>query len=186
MSEAMNAMTLRLARFAITASALLFVAGKPSFRRRCEMNYDVSTIRALDALFRTRKRHKSMNKLLLAAPLSLAVLLAACGEPAPIVANGPADPTQADVANAPPVKLPPALLDSKTYRCQPGNALFYVDWFNDNTSANLKTKKDAAPIAVTAPAAGQPFVGGGYTITGAPAGASVTIDGPSGKLTCTG
>lgn len=126
-----------------------------------------------------------MNKLLLAAPLGLAVLLAACGEPTTIVANGPADPTKDQLDSAPPVKLPPALLDSKTYRCQPGNALFYVDWFNDNTSANLKVaKKDATPIPVTAPAAGQPFVGGGYTITGKPAATSVTIEGPSGKLTC--
>jgi len=124
-----------------------------------------------------------MNKLLLAAPLALATLLAACGQPETVVANGPADPTKDEIAKAPPVKLPPALLDSKTYRCQPGNAVFYVDWFNDNT-ASLKTKKDGTGTALAAPAAGQPLTGGGYTVTGSATAASVGIDGPAGKLTC--
>jgi hypothetical protein len=125
-----------------------------------------------------------MIKLSLAAPLAAALLLAACGEPTTIVSNGPADPTKADIAAAPPVKLPPALLDTKTYRCQPGNAVLYVDWFNDNTSANLKTKKDGTPTALTAPASGQPFAGGGYTVTGSATSSGIEVNGPKGKLSC--
>ena len=141
---------------------------------------------ALDCAFRTRKNPAAMNKLLIAAPIAFATLLTACGEPTTIVSNGPADVTKAELAKAPPVKLPPALLDTKTYRCQPGNAVFYVDWFNDNTSAAIKTKKDGSPTALTAPAVGQPFVGGGYTVTGNATATSVKIDGPAGKLTCSG
>lgn len=126
-----------------------------------------------------------MIKLSLAAPLAAALLLAACGEPTTIVSNGPADVTKAEIAAAPPVKLPPALLDTKTYRCQPGNAVLYVDWFNDNTSANLKTKKDGTPTALTAPAAGQAFAGGGYTITGSATSTGIEVTGPKGKLSCT-
>lgn len=122
-----------------------------------------------------------MNKLILAAPLALATLLAACGQPETIVSNGPADPTKAEIAAAPPVKLPPAVLASKTYRCQPGNAVLYVDWFNDNT-ATLKPKKDADPIAL----AGTPLAGGGYTVEGSATAATVSITGPSGKLSCAG
>ena len=125
-----------------------------------------------------------MIKLSPAAPLAAALLLAGCGGPTTIVSNGPADPTKADIEKAPPVKLPPALLDSKTYRCQPGNAVLYVDWFNDNTSANIKTKKDGTPTALTASAGGQPFTGGGYTVVGSATSSGIEVTGPKGKLSC--
>lgn len=121
----------------------------------------------------------------LPAAAVLVFLLAGCGPPTTITSNGPADVTANEIAKAPPVKLPPALLDSKTYRCQPGNSVFYVDWFNDNTTATLRTKKDGDPIPLTAPTGGQPFVGGGYTVTGSATSTGVEIKGPAGKLNCT-
>lgn len=126
-----------------------------------------------------------MHKLISGAPLALAALLASCGPPTTITSNGPADVTANEIAAAPPVKLPPALLASKTYRCQPGNSVLYVDWFNDNTTASLKTKKDGTATALTAPAGGEPFTGGGYTVTGSATSTGVEIAGPSGKLSCT-
>ena len=118
---------------------------------------------------------------LTAAALSVTVLLAACGQPTTITAGAPNDPTANEVAAAPPVKLPPAMLASKTYRCQPGNAVLYINWFNDNTSAAIKQKKDDTPVALTAPAKGEPFVGGGYTVKGSADASKVTVTAPGGK-----
>lgn len=126
-----------------------------------------------------------MNKLALTAPLALATVLASCGPPTTITSNGPTDVTASEIAKAPPVKLPPALLASKTYRCQPGNSVYYVDWFNDSMTATLKTKKDGTAVALAAPAGGQPYVGGGYTLTGTATATGVEIKGPAGKLACT-
>ena len=129
---------------------------------------------------------RGMHKLALTAPIALATLLVGCGPPTTITSNGPADVTATEIAKAPPVKLPPALLDSKTYRCQPGNTVYYVDWFNDNMTATLKTKKDGDPIPLSAPVGGQPYVGGGYTVTGSATATGIEIKGPTGKLACTG
>ena len=119
--------------------------------------------------------------LLRAAPLVAFVALAACNsKPTTIVGGGPVDTTAGQIAAAPPVKLPPALLATKTYRCK-DNSLIYIDWFNDSMTANLKVKKkDATPIHLTAEVAGQPLSGEGYQLTGTPTAASVTFKTPSG------
>lgn len=113
----------------------------------------------------------------LIAPLAL---LAGCNsKPTTITGGGPADPTASQIAAAPPVKLPPALLATKSYRCK-DNSLIYIDWFNDQMTANLKTKKDGTPVHLTAEAAGQPYSGEGYQLTGTATGPSVTFKNPSG------
>lgn len=115
-----------------------------------------------------------------AAPLAGILLLAGCNtKPTDVVAGGPADPTANQVAAAPPVKLPPALIATKSYRCK-DNTLVYVDWFNDQLTANLKMKKDGDPIKLTAEVAGQPYSGEGYQLTGTATGASVTYKKPGG------
>ncbi len=116
-----------------------------------------------------------------AVPLVAVLALAACNnKPTTIVAGGPADPTASQIAAAPPVKLPPALLATKSYRCK-DNSLVYIDWFNDNTTASLHLKKkDATATHLTAQAAGQPFSGEGYELTGTPTSASVTYKAPGG------
>lgn len=122
-----------------------------------------------------------MHPLLRAAPLVALAALAACNnKPTTITAGSTPDPTANQIAAAPPVKLPPALLATKTYRCK-DNSLVYIDWFNDNTTANMHLKKkDAAPIHLTAEAAGQPFSGEGYQLTGNPTGGTVTYKAPGG------
>lgn len=121
------------------------------------------------------------HTLLRAAPLAALVALAACNtKPTTIVGGGPTDTTASQIAAAPPVKLPPALVASKTYRCK-DNSLIYIDWFNDSMTANLKVKKkDSTVIHLTAEVAGQPFSGEGYQLTGTPTAPAVTFKSPSG------
>lgn len=120
------------------------------------------------------------NTLLRATPLAAFALLAACNtQPTTITSGGPNDPTANEIAAAPPVKLPPALLATKQYRCK-DNSVVFVDWFNDQMSANFKTKKDGAPIHLTAEVAGQPYSGEGYQLTGTATAKSITFKKPGG------
>ena len=112
----------------------------------------------------------------LAAALAASVLLAGCNsQPTKIEAGKTFDPTASQIASAPPVKLPPSISSSMSYRCK-DNSLLYVDFLSDGTSANLRKTKEGEPVALTAPEAGKPFAGGGYTVTGS--GKSVTIAAP--------
>ena len=121
--------------------------------------------------------------ILRATPLAALFLLAACdSQPTTIVAGGPADPDADKIKSAPPVKLPPAVLANKSYRCK-DNRLVYIDWFNDNQTANLHLKdKTATPVVLSAPKAGEAYVGSGYTLTGTPTSKSITLKkGGSGQ-----
>ena len=121
--------------------------------------------------------------ILRATPLAALFLLAACdSQPTTIVAGGPTDPDAEKMKTAKPVKLPPAVLANKSYRCK-DNSLIYVDWFNDNQTANLHLKeKTATPINLSASTPGGPFLGGGYELSGTPTAKSVTLKkGGSGQ-----
>ena len=69
-----------------------------------------------------------------------------------IVANEAPDPMAAELANAAPVELPPAIAASKSYRCK-DNSLLYIDWYSDG-SARVKASKSEAGTQVPAPAEG--------------------------------
>lgn len=114
--------------------------------------------------------------ILRATPLAALLALAACDtQPTTIVAGGPTDPDADKFKAAKPVKLPPAILANKSYRCK-DNGLIYVDWFNDNQTANLHIKEKAStPILLTAPSVGAPFAGGDYALTGNATSKSVTL-----------
>lgn len=119
-------------------------------------------------------------------PLAAAALMAlsGCGQSKPEVVGGPADPQAEALAKAKPVKLPPAVKTSKSYRCK-DNSLIFVDFLSDDISANLRTEKTGAPTALTAPAPGEAFkAAGGYEITGGGSKISVTLPGKS-KQSCT-
>ena len=75
-----------------------------------------------------------------------------------------------------------AVLANKSYRCK-DNSLVYIDWFNDNQTANLHLKdKTATPVVLSAPKAGEAYVGSGYTLTGTATSKSVTLKkGGSGQ-----
>lgn len=117
-----------------------------------------------------------LHKIIGATPLVALLLLAACNtQPTTIVAGGPTDPDADKIKAKPPVKLPPAILANKSYRCK-DNSLIYVDWFNDNQTANLHLKeKTGTPIPLAAPTPGAPMTGGDYTLTGSATAKSVTL-----------
>jgi hypothetical protein len=114
--------------------------------------------------------------ILRATPLAALLILAACDtQPTTIVAGGPADPDAEKIKAAKPIKLPPAVLANKSYRCK-DNSLIYVDWFNDNQTVNLHIKdKTANPVNLSSATPGGPFSGGGYELSGTPTAKSVTL-----------
>lgn len=116
--------------------------------------------------------------LLAAAPL---ILLSACGQSEPEVVGGPADPMKDQLANAAPVKLPPSLKASRQYRCK-DNSLLFVDFFTDDTTANLRTEKAGAPTKLVAAEPGKPFTAeGGYEVDGSGAQISATVPGKAAQ-----
>ena len=112
--------------------------------------------------------------------LALLAALAGCNSTPETLTANDVDPTAREVAAAPPVKLPPMMTSSLSYRCK-DNSLIYVDFFNDGTTANVHTVKDGPPIALTAPAQGEAYTGGGYTVTGAEKTITVTKPGGSAQ-----
>src|SRR3546814_4846317 len=71
------------------------------------------------------------------------VSLSACGQSQPeVVDNKAPDPIAARAAEAPPVEMPAAVKDSRSYRCK-DNSVIYVDFLADDVSANLRTARDA-------------------------------------------
>lgn len=96
--------------------------------------------------------------------LAAAVALSACNkEDHTIVADGPADPQAEQLAKAAPVALPPSIVASRTYRCK-DNSLVYIDFLSNNTAV-YKSKKDGAPVSLTAAGDGQPYTADGYSVS---------------------
>ncbi len=113
------------------------------------------------------------NRFITAAVLGTALLLTACGKPETISGDAP-DPDAAALNAAAPVKLPPMMTQSRTYRCK-DSSLVYVDFFSDNT-AKFKATKEAAGTVLTAPEPGKPYAAEGYSVSGD--GPQVTIASP--------
>ena len=133
---------------------------------------------ALDGGKAIAKDMRPMHSTLLrAAPLAALVLLAGCSNQPTTITAGDNDPTKNEVAAAPPVKLPPALLASKQYRCK-DNTVVFVDFMNDGLTANFKKNKDDVPTKLTAASAGAAFEGEGYTVKGSPTDKAVSITRP--------
>src|SRR3546814_951352 len=75
------------------------------------------------------------------------VSLSACGQSQPeVVDNKAPDPIAARAAEAPPVEMPAAVKDSRSYRCK-DNSVIYVDFLADDVFANLLTARHATPVA---------------------------------------
>ena len=122
-------------------------------------------------------------------PLSAAALallaLSACQKKAPTVIDStPPDPLASQVANAPPVELPPSIKASVTMRCTGDNSLVYVNFFSGDTMATLQTAKDGPVTRLAAQKAGDPYkADGGYQIKGDPKKIELTQPGKK-DLTC--
>jgi len=112
---------------------------------------------------------------LFAAAASAALFtLSACGSNEPEVVNN-YDPQAEALANAAPVQLPPAVTQSRTYRCS-DNSLAYVDFYNNNTAVFRRTQNGSTTSLTQANGTG-PFTGGGVSVSGT--GTNVTINGKS-------
>lgn len=126
-----------------------------------------------------------MSKLLLPLVAALALSpLAACKPAAEVVDTRAPDPMKNKLANAAPVELPPAITATVTFRCQPGNTLMYVEFFNNDKQVNVRTEKGGKPTKLLAPEAGQPYTAeGGWKLTGTPKAATIVAPG-IGTKTC--
>lgn len=121
------------------------------------------------------------NRSTLFAALAAASALAACNNSQPEVVNT-FDPQAEALANAAPVELPPAIQDSRTYRCR-DNSLVYIDFYNNNT-AMIRTRRGTEPVAtVTSPDGTAAYTGSGYSVSANAAEISYTAPG-KGAQSC--
>ena len=122
------------------------------------------------------------STILAAAAFASLAALAACNKE-PEVVDTTADPQAEELAKAPPVTLPPAIRETKTYRCK-DNSVVYVSFMDDGLTAMVRDKQEEPPLAkLKAPKEGEPFVADGFALSGS--GDSVTYTSPdSGTLTC--
>jgi len=106
-------------------------------------------------------------RLLAAASIAALLALSACDKADnTISADGPIDTQAAELAKAEQVTLPPAIANSRTYRCK-DNSLIYVNFLTDGVTANVRDVQESPPRTIlTAPAAGQPFVSEGFSLSG--------------------
>ena len=117
------------------------------------------------------------NTFYLAAAASAAFLTAGCN-------NAPETINTVDVdRNAPTAPLPsnttlPMIQASRIYRCAyPSNALYYIDFFDNNSATIRAGNANATAVQLTGTAASGPFTGPGYMVNGS--GTQVTINGQS-------
>lgn len=121
---------------------------------------------------------------LYAAAVAGLLSLAACDQKPEVVDTRAPDPNREAVNKAGPVVLPPAISASVSMRCQPGNALVYIDFFQGDTQVVLRTEKEGKRTLLKAPAAGEPYVAdGGFKVTGNARSATVTAP-DIGTKTC--
>lgn len=114
-----------------------------------------------------------MHKMTLSA-LSAALALAGCKQET-VTAGAIRDDTGNAAAAAAPVELPPAIKSSKAYRCK-DNSLVYIDLFDGDLMANVRSAKDAPAVMLKAATAGEPLVAEGYSLAVTEAG--VTLEQP--------
>ena len=125
---------------------------------------------------------RDMKSPLLLAAAALCTLAACNNKPEVIDANP--DPMAAELANRPPVELPPAIKADKSMRCQPGNILLYATFFDGDKLVYVRTEKGGDIHRLTAPSAGEPYTAeGGWKLTGDPSNAKISVPG-KGDYTC--
>lgn len=127
-----------------------------------------------------------MNMRLLPAAAVALLALSACNQEPEVISERAPDPMASQLANAAPVELPPAIKATVSMRCQPGNALVFVEFFGGDKQVTVATEQNGPKTRLTAPEAGQPFTAeGGWKLTGTPASATVEVPG-KGTLSCKG
>jgi hypothetical protein len=116
--------------------------------------------------------------------LAAATALAGCNNSDHNVVAGPPTDDLSNITANEALALPPTIVATKTYRCG-DNSVIQVDWLSDNKTANIRTGEDSPVTQVVAPEPGKPMSGSGFTLTGAPSAASVTLERPEhGSQSC--
>lgn len=136
----------------------------------------------LDAHAAMHNRRTPMkHPLLLTATALLA--LSACNQKAEENAANAANVAEAEAEANIVAEMPPAIKAQKTYRCKDAS-LVYIDFAEGDTQATLREgERTAAPVALTAEAAGQAYKAEGYSVSGS--GSEVTIERPGkGSQAC--
>lgn len=117
---------------------------------------------------------------IIAAPIAAFIALAACSSEPEVVDTNP-DPMKDELAKAAPIEAPPMIQANRTYRCK-DNSLVYIEFYTDNT-AQFRTEKGGPATTLTAPAAGQPYVAEGHSVSGS--GPQIELTAPGkGSLSC--
>jgi len=107
-----------------------------------------------------------MKRTLSLAAAAALIALSACSKPQPEVVDTNPDPMAAELANRPPVELPPAIKGDKTFRCS-DNSLAMVTFFQGDKQVSVRLKEGDTATVLRAPEAGQPYTAeGGWTLTG--------------------
>lgn len=120
-----------------------------------------------------------MSKSPLFALIAVAALsLAACNKTKPeeLDTRGP-DPQADALRNAAVVKLPPSISANVTFRCQPGNSLMYVSFYQGDEQVVLKDSKEGVggkTLTTTTP--GGPYAdAAGNKLTGNAKAATIVL-----------
>lgn len=120
-----------------------------------------------------------MHRTKIAAVAAL-LTLSACQQET--IVAGRKDDMAEELAKAPKVVLPPAIKSTKAYRCKDGS-LVYVDLFQGDKLANLRTTENGTATKLEAPEAGQPMVAdGGYALTVTGDDVTITQPGKAAQL----
>lgn len=97
------------------------------------------------------------------AAVAALITLSACQQET--IVGGRKDDMADELAAAPKVVLPPSIKSTKAYRCKDGS-LVYIDLFQGDKMANLRSTENGTPTKLDAPEAGQPMVAeGGYSLS---------------------
>jgi hypothetical protein len=89
--------------------------------------------------------------------------MAGCNDPETIVA-GPADPQAEALKKAAPVKAPPMIRASRTYRCK-DNMLLFTEYYTDAT-LRVRTAKAGSVTTLVAQTDSGPFLAAGWSVSG--------------------
>jgi hypothetical protein len=103
------------------------------------------------------------TQILAAASVAALLSLAACNSEPEVISANSVDPMAAELAEAPPVELPPAIAESRTYRCD-DNSLVYATFYTNNT-VKVAMEEGAEGTILTAENGQPPYVAEGYSLS---------------------
>lgn len=116
-----------------------------------------------------------INRFLPAAAVAL-IALSACQQKTETVTSTAPDPQAEALANRAPVELPPAITATKIFRCK-DQSLATVNFFAGDKQVTVKVGDATTPVLLKAEKPGDAYKADGYTMTGTPAGITLTSPG---------